>query len=172
MLIGVTPKKLFIGQVSCHAGKGGVHEGERYACSGCRCCVVCASLGLMQCNACVTSVCACLTAGMSCCGCVPVYISICISSSSSVCYVLYPALSMCWRCGPAVSRTNCMHAQQRPILTFPCTCHCLSPPFPPHPAPQIPRGITAEQIRSIVAPYGDVLDLNLMPPKRETAMGE
>lgn len=37
---------------------------------------------------------------------------------------------------------------------------------------QIPRGISQEQIRSICTPYGDIVDSNIMPPKRDNAMGE
>jgi hypothetical protein len=37
---------------------------------------------------------------------------------------------------------------------------------------QIPRGISQEQIRSICAPYGEIVDANVMPPKRDNAMGE
>jgi hypothetical protein len=37
---------------------------------------------------------------------------------------------------------------------------------------QIPRAISQEQIRSICGPYGEIVDLNIMPPKRDNAMGE
>lgn len=50
---------------------------------------------------------------------------------------------------------------------FPC---CVAPAAAP-PLPQVPRAISADQIRSICAPYGEIVDLSVMAPKRDNAMG-
>ncbi|KAF8067108.1 HNRNPA1 [Scenedesmus sp. PABB004] len=36
---------------------------------------------------------------------------------------------------------------------------------------QVAKGVSAEQIRGIFAPYGEILDLNVMPPKKDAGMG-
>lgn len=50
------------------------------------------------------------------------------------------------------------------------------PLLPPLPAVllllQLPKGVTADQIRGLCASYGEIVDLNTMPPKRDNAMGE
>jgi hypothetical protein len=38
--------------------------------------------------------------------------------------------------------------------------------------PQVPHGVSLEQIRGIFAPYGELADLNVMAPKKDGAMGE
>jgi hypothetical protein len=38
--------------------------------------------------------------------------------------------------------------------------------------PQVPAGVSLDQIRGIFAPYGEIADLNVMPPKKDGAMGE
>jgi hypothetical protein len=37
---------------------------------------------------------------------------------------------------------------------------------------QVPKGVSHDQIRGIFAPYGEIADLNVMPPKKDGAMGE
>jgi hypothetical protein len=37
---------------------------------------------------------------------------------------------------------------------------------------QVPKGVSLDQIRGIFAPYGEIADLNVMPPKKDGAMGE
>lgn len=36
---------------------------------------------------------------------------------------------------------------------------------------QVAKGVTTEQISGIFSPYGQVVDLNVMPPKKDGAMG-
>lgn len=37
---------------------------------------------------------------------------------------------------------------------------------------QVPKGVSLDQIRGIFSPYGEIADLNVMPPKKDGAMGE
>lgn len=36
---------------------------------------------------------------------------------------------------------------------------------------QVAKGVTQDQIRGIFAPYGEIVDLNVMAPKKDGAMG-
>lgn len=37
---------------------------------------------------------------------------------------------------------------------------------------QVAHGVTSDQIRGIFSPYGEIVDLNVMQPKKDGAMGK
>jgi hypothetical protein len=40
------------------------------------------------------------------------------------------------------------------------------------PPPQVPASVTPDQVRSIFQPYGNIIDLNIMAPRKAGSMGE
>lgn len=66
-------------------------------------------------------------------------------------------------CAMAYAHANCCCTPSMPSLLLLSSLYSLL---------QVARGVTAEQIRGIFAPYGEIQDLNVMQPKKDGSMGE
>lgn len=191
MLIGVTPKKLFMGQVSLCAAVGCPMSAVSGPLSVS---VLFGSLCFQKLCMSLSSVLPAFACGVCCCvaGCVhalhcsmlPTCFRVVLSLvawMSIMCVHYFMKLPCVWSDSLASTHNQPAHpsskhrkhstGQLSTIRTLAC-CPATSTPTPfPH-VLQIPRAISQEQIRSICGPYGEIVDLNIMPPKRDNAMGE